>query len=94
MRRPSASSPCVIAEAGDLEAARQLVTSNLRLVVKIAYDYRRAYRNVMDLIQEGNIGLMQAVKKYDPYKGSSSRATRPGGSAPISCASSSTTGAW
>jgi RNA polymerase sigma-32 factor len=56
-------------EAGDLEAARQLVTSNLRLVVKIAYDYRRAYRNVMDLIQEGNIGLMQAVKKFDPYKG-------------------------
>jgi len=56
-------------EGGDLEAARQLVTSNLRLVVKIAYDYRRAYRNVMDLIQEGNIGLMQAVKKYDPYKG-------------------------
>lgn len=56
-------------EDGDLDAARQLVTSNLRLVVKIAYDYRRAYRNVMDLIQEGNIGLMQAVKKYDPYKG-------------------------
>ncbi|MDB4977518.1 MAG: polymerase sigma factor RpoH, partial [Myxococcaceae bacterium] len=56
-------------ENGDLDAARQLVTSNLRLVVKIAYDYRRAYRNVMDLIQEGNIGLMQAVKKYDPYKG-------------------------
>lgn len=56
-------------EEGDLDAAHQLVTSNLRLVVKIAYDYRRAYRNVMDLIQEGNIGLMQAVKKYDPYKG-------------------------
>jgi RNA polymerase sigma-32 factor len=56
-------------EEGDLDAARQLVTSNLRLVVKIAYDYRRAYRNVMDLIQEGNIGLMQAVKKFDPYKG-------------------------
>jgi RNA polymerase sigma-32 factor len=56
-------------EQDDLDAARQLVTSNLRLVVKIAYDYRRAYRNVMDLIQEGNIGLMQAVKKYDPYKG-------------------------
>lgn len=56
-------------EDGDLDAARQLVTSNLRLVVKIAYDYRRAYRNVMDLIQEGNIGLMQAVKKFDPYKG-------------------------
>jgi RNA polymerase sigma-32 factor len=56
-------------EQGDVDAARQLVTSNLRLVVKIAYDYRRAYRNVMDLIQEGNIGLMQAVKKFDPYKG-------------------------
>ncbi|NLY92930.1 MAG: RNA polymerase factor sigma-32 [Myxococcales bacterium] len=56
-------------ETGDLEAARQLVTSNLRLVVKIAYDYRQAYRNLLDLVQEGNIGLMQAVKKYDPYKG-------------------------
>jgi RNA polymerase sigma-32 factor len=54
---------------GDLAAAARLVTSNLRLVVKIAYDYRRAYRNLLDLIQEGNIGLMQAVKKYDPYKG-------------------------
>lgn len=56
-------------ESGDVDAARKLVTSNLRLVVKIAYDYRRAYRNILDLIQEGNIGLMQAVKKYDPYKG-------------------------
>ncbi|MBW2462349.1 MAG: sigma-70 family RNA polymerase sigma factor, partial [Deltaproteobacteria bacterium] len=54
---------------GDVDAARELVTSNLRLVVKIAYDYRRAYKNILDLIQEGNIGLMQAVKKYDPYKG-------------------------
>lgn len=56
-------------KTGDVEAARKLVTSNLRLVVKIAYDYRRAHRNILDLIQEGNIGLMQAVKKYDPYKG-------------------------
>ncbi|MDQ3032966.1 MAG: RNA polymerase factor sigma-32 [Myxococcota bacterium] len=56
-------------EGGDVDAARKLVTSNLRLVVKIAYDYRRAYRNILDLIQEGNIGLMQAVKKYDPYRG-------------------------
>ena len=54
---------------GDVQAAARLVTANLRLVVKIAYDYRRAYRNLLDLIQEGNIGLMQAVKKYDPYKG-------------------------
>src|SRR5690606_4601006 len=56
-------------ETGDVEAAARLVTANLRLVVKIAYDYRRAYRNLLDLVQEGNIGLMQAVKKYDPYKG-------------------------
>ncbi|MDH4283525.1 MAG: RNA polymerase factor sigma-32 [Myxococcales bacterium] len=56
-------------EENDLEAAKQLVTSNLRLVVKIAYDYRQAYKNILDLVQEGNIGLMQAVKKYDPYKG-------------------------
>jgi RNA polymerase sigma-32 factor len=56
-------------EQGDLEAAAKLVTANLRLVVKIAYDYRRAHRNLSDLIQEGSIGLMQAVKKYDPYKG-------------------------
>ena len=56
-------------ETGDVDAARQLVTSNLRLVVKIAYDYRQAHRNLLDLVQEGNIGLMQAVKKYDPYKG-------------------------
>ena len=56
-------------ERGDVEAAKRLVTSNLRLVVKIAYDYRQAYKNILDLVQEGNIGLMQAVKKYDPYKG-------------------------
>jgi RNA polymerase sigma-32 factor len=53
----------------DVGAAARLVTANLRLVVKIAYEYRRAYKNMMDLIQEGNIGLMQAVKKYDPYRG-------------------------
>jgi RNA polymerase sigma-32 factor len=56
-------------ETGDVDAAARLVTSNLRLVVKIAYEYRRAYRNIMDLIQEGNIGLMQAVKKFDPSRG-------------------------
>ena len=53
----------------DSVAAARLVTANLRLVVKIAYEYRRAYKNIMDLIQEGNIGLMQAVKRYDPYRG-------------------------
>jgi len=54
---------------GDVNAAARLVTANLRLVVKLAFEYRRAYRNIMDLIQEGNIGLMQAVKRYDPYRG-------------------------
>lgn len=57
------------AETGDVHAAARLVTANLRLVVKIAYEYRRAYRNMMDLVQEGNIGLMQAVKRYDPHRG-------------------------
>ena len=57
------------ATTGDVHTAATLVSSNLRLVVKIAYEYRRAYRNIMDLIQEGNIGLMQAVKRYDPYRG-------------------------
>lgn len=56
-------------EHGDPEAAAQLVTSHLRLVVKIAMEYRSAYFNVLDLIQEGNIGLMVAVKKFDPSMG-------------------------
>jgi RNA polymerase sigma-32 factor len=53
----------------DKQAARRLVLSNLKLVVKIALGYYNTYVNVRDLIQEGNIGLMQAVKKYNPYKG-------------------------
>lgn len=52
--------------SGDPEAARELVTANLRLVVKLALMYRRAFRNVWDLIQEGNVGLMEALKRYDP----------------------------
>jgi RNA polymerase sigma-32 factor len=54
---------------GDMAAARRLITANLRLVVKISQEYRRAHRNLLDLIQEGNIGLIQAVQKYDPYRG-------------------------
>lgn len=56
-------------EEGDHAAAYRLVTANLSLVVKIARIYSRVYRNVIDLIQEGNIGLIEAVKRFDPYKG-------------------------
>ena len=56
-------------EEHDRDAARQLVLSNLRLVVKIAMEYRRAWTNVLDLIQEGNLGLLQATQRFDPYKG-------------------------
>src|SRR5206468_6701404 len=45
------------------------ITANLRLVVKIAHEYRRAHRTLLDLVQEGNLGLLQAVRKYDPYRG-------------------------
>ena len=56
-------------ETGDIEIAKKLVLSNLRLVVKIAMEYKSAWQNIMDLIQEGNIGLMKAVSKYDDTKG-------------------------
>ena len=56
-------------QEGDQEAAYRLVTSNLKLVVKIAFIYRRVYNNVMDLIQEGNIGLIQALGRFDPDRG-------------------------
>jgi RNA polymerase sigma-32 factor len=56
-------------DTGDRDAAYRLVTSNLKLVVKIAMIYRKVYRNLMDLIQEGNIGLLQALKKFDPQRG-------------------------
>jgi len=56
-------------ETEDVDAAYTLVTSNLKLVIKIALEYRRLWREIVDLIQEGNVGLMQAVKKYDPYRG-------------------------
>ena len=56
-------------EHNDQEAAKKLVTSNLRLVVKIANEYRRGYQNLLDLVQEGNVGLIKAVQKFDPYRG-------------------------
>jgi RNA polymerase sigma-32 factor len=56
-------------EEKDLEAAHALVTSNLRFVVKIAGEYRAYGMKMLDLIQEGNVGLMMAVRKFNPYKG-------------------------
>jgi RNA polymerase sigma-32 factor len=53
----------------DTADAYRLVTANLRLVVKIANEFARASRNLLDLIQEGNVGLMEAVKNFDPYRG-------------------------
>jgi RNA polymerase sigma-32 factor len=52
----------------DRAAAYRLATGNLRLVVHIALDFRRSTLNLMDLIQEGNIGLMQAVQRFDPFR--------------------------
>jgi RNA polymerase sigma-32 factor len=56
-------------ERQDPVALRKLVIHNLRLVVKMAYKYRRAWANVLDLVQEGNVGLVEAVRRYDPSKG-------------------------
>ncbi len=53
----------------DVSAAEKLIVSNLRFVVKIAHEYRNYGFKLSDLIQEGNIGLIHAVKKFDPYKG-------------------------
>jgi RNA polymerase sigma-32 factor len=55
-------------ETGDREAAEALVTANLRLVIKIAFQYHRQWANVLDLIQEGNVGLVEALSRYDPYR--------------------------
>lgn len=56
-------------DENDTSAANRLVTSNLRLVVKIAMEFQKNYSNILDLIQEGNVGLIHAVRKYDPYRG-------------------------
>lgn len=56
------------AETGDRESAERLVTANLRLVIKIAFQYHRQWANVLDLIQEGNVGLVEALRRYDPYR--------------------------
>jgi len=55
--------------SGDKEAAAALVASNLRLVVKIAFQFRRQWADVMDLIAEGNLGLAEAIRKFDATRG-------------------------
>ncbi len=56
-------------EKGDQKAGQMLALANLRLVVKIALEYKRNWIDLLDLVQEGNLGLLQAVKKFDPYRG-------------------------
>jgi RNA polymerase sigma-32 factor len=56
-------------ETGDVDAAYQLTTANLMLVVKIAMTFKREWQSLMDLVQEGNVGLMKAVKNFDPFRG-------------------------
>jgi RNA polymerase sigma-32 factor len=59
----------LVHDHNDPQAAEKLVLSNLRLVVKIAMEYRRVWTSLLDLIQEGNVGLLQGVKRFDPYRG-------------------------
>ena len=56
-------------EEGDLDAGKLLVLTNLRLVVKLAREYKRHWASLLDLVQEGNVGLAEAVTRYDPYRG-------------------------
>lgn len=53
----------------DKDAGKMLVLTNLRLVVKLAREYSRRWSNILDLIQEGNVGLAEALTRYDPYRG-------------------------
>jgi len=55
-------------DQGDREAAQALLTSNLRLVVKIAYEYKRRWVEMLELIQEGNLGLVEAIDRFDPLR--------------------------
>lgn len=58
-----------VREHNDADAALKLVTANLWLAVSIAFEFRSQFQNMLDLIQEGNIGLMRAIQKFDPFKG-------------------------
>lgn len=69
LSREDEKAVAIKALAGDKAAAQKLVESNLLLVVKIAHEYRSIFNNLNDLIQEGNIGLLRSVHKYDPERG-------------------------
>jgi RNA polymerase sigma-32 factor len=56
-------------DTGDRTALFALVTANLRLVVRVAFSFRRAARNLLDLVQEGNLGLLAAIERFDPELG-------------------------
>src|SRR6202161_4328960 len=66
-------------EHGDRDAAHRLVTSHLRLVAKIAMGYRGYGLPIAEVISEGNVGLMQAVKRFEPDKGFRLRTSALGG---------------
>ena len=74
------------AEDGDIEAAEKMVTSHLRLVAKIAMGYRGYGLPIGEVISEGNVGLMQAVKKFDPDKGFRLRTPPPCAPRTTACA--------
>ena len=81
-------------EHGDTEAAHRLVTSHLRLVAKIAMGYRGYGLPLSELISEGNVGMMQAVKRFDPDRGFRLAPMPCGGFAPRSRNTSFTPGRW
>ena len=81
-------------ERGDRDAADHLVTSHLRLVVKIAAGYRGYGLPMGELISEGNIGLIQAVRRFEPDRGSGWPPTPSGGSRQPSRSTSCVPGAW
>ncbi len=67
------------AQAGNEASRKHMIESNLRLVVKIARRYMNRGLAFLDLIEEGNLGLIRAVEKFDPERGFRSRRTQPGG---------------
>jgi RNA polymerase sigma-32 factor len=81
-------------EHGDRDAAHKLVTSHLRLVTKIARDYRGYGLPISEAISEGNVGLMQAVERFEPEKASGSPPTPCGGSRRRSSNTSCGRGRW